>query len=386
MPPLSPSPVHVMQVVHSLQVGGSERLACQLARRLDPAMVRTSVCAVDCGGPLADELTNAAVPFHVLGRGPRFEWRLIPRFYRLFRRTGVQIVHTHHLTQLIYAGLGARLAGARLIHAEHDYLSLEPPRQRRLLRLLGALCHRVVAVGDKIGAFLTDQVGLPPSRVVVIRNGVDLDRYSPDRRISRVALGLPAAGRLIGTVARLDPLKDPSSLLRAFRILLPAHPDLSLVLVGDGALRSELEALAGTLGIRDRVVFLGARHDVADLLPRLDVFALTSISEGLPFSILEAMACACPIVATTVGDIPRLMGNEVAGITVPPAQPEILAGAAATLLRSPDRAAALGRAARTLIQQQYNLDETLARYQAMYCTLRAGRRNGYRKAAVSESA
>jgi glycosyltransferase involved in cell wall biosynthesis len=375
-----------MQVVHSLQVGGSERLACQLARRIDPALVRTSVCAVDCGGPLAEELTKAAVPFHIMGRGPQFEWRLIPRFYRLFRRTGVQIAHTHHLTQLIYAGLSARLTGALLIHAEHDYLSLESPRRTRLLRLLGTLCHRVVAVGDQIGSFLTDHVGLPPSRVVVIRNGVDLERYSPDRRIPRAALGLPASGRLVGTVARLDPLKDPSSLLRAFRILLPAHPDISLVLVGDGALRSELEALARTLGIRDRVVFLGSRHDVADLLPHLDVFALTSISEGLPFSILEAMACACPIVATTVGDIPRLMGDGVAGITVPPAQPEVLANGMATLLKSPDRAAALGRAARTLIQDHYDLDDTIARYQAMYCELWAGRRNGHIKAALGESA
>ena len=341
---------------------------------------------MDSGGPLADELTRAAVPFHVLGRGPRFEWRLIPRFYRLFRRTGVQIVHTHHLTQLIYAALGARLAGALLIHAEHDYLSLEPWRRRYLLRLLGTLCHRVVAVGDQIGAFLTDRVGLPPSRVVVIRNGVDLERYSPDRRMPREALGLPASGRLIGTVARLDPLKDPASLLRAFRMLLPAHPDINLVLVGDGALRPELEALAGTLGIRDRVAFLGARHDVADLLPHLDVFALTSISEGLPFSILEAMACACPIVATTVGDIPRLMGDGVAGITVPPAQPEILADGIASLLKSPDRAAALGRAARTLIQAHYDLKDTVARYQAMYSTVGAVGRNRRHKPVVGESA
>jgi glycosyltransferase involved in cell wall biosynthesis len=374
-----------MQVIHSLQVGGSERLACQLARRLDPAIVRTSICAVDCGGPLADELTKAAVPFHILGRGPRFEWRLIPRFHRFFRHTRPQVVHTHHLTQLIYAGLSARLAGARLIHAEHDYLSLEPPRRRRLLRVLGALCDHVVAVGDQIGTFLTDRVGLPASRVVVIRNGVDLDRYTPDRRISRATLGLPLSGRLIGTVARLDPLKDPGSLLRAFRILLPAHPDLSLVLVGDGALRPELEALAGTLGIRDRVTFLGSRHDVADLLPHLDVFALTSISEGLPFSILEAMACACPIVATTVGDIPRLMGDGVAGITVPPAQPDLLATGVATLLGSPDRAAALGRAARTLIQKHYDFKDTIGRYEAMYGGFSADPRYRHRKAAVSGS-
>lgn len=357
-----------MQVVHSLQVGGSEHLACQLSRRLGPEVIRPSVCAVDQGGPLADELAQAGVPFHVLGRGPRFDWRLIPRLHQHFRRSGVDIVHTHHLTQLIYAGVGARLAGAVLIHAEHDYLSLEPPRRRRLLRVLGALCHHVIAVGDQIGAFLVDRVGLPPSRVTVIRNGVDLERYSPERRVPRAKLGLPASGRLVGTVARLDPLKDPASLLRAVPMLLADRPDLHTVLVGDGPLRPELEALAATLGIRDRVHFLGARHDVADLLPHFDAFALTSISEGLPFSILEAMACGCPIVATTVGDIPRLMGDSAAGITVPSARPELLATGLAALLDSPDRARALGRAARSLIQEHYDFRVTLERYEALYRT------------------
>jgi len=155
--------------------------------------------------------------------------------------------------------------------------------------------------------------------------------------------------------------------------------------VGDGALRPELEALAGTLGIRDRVAFLGSRHDVADLLPHLDVFALTSISEGLPFSILEAMACACPIVATTVGDIPRLMGDGVAGNTVPPAQPDLLAAGVATLLGSPDRAATLGRAARTLIQKHYDFNDTIGRYQAMYGGFSTDPRRPDRKAAVSGS-
>jgi glycosyltransferase involved in cell wall biosynthesis len=330
---------------------------------------------VALGGPLAEELTQAGVPFHVLGRGPRFDWRLIPRLHQLFRQAEVDIVHTHHLTQLIYAGLGARLAGAVLIHAEHDYLSLEQPRRRRLLRVLGALCHHVVAVGDQIGAFLIDRVGLPPSRVTVIRNGVDLERYRPEQRIPRVKLGLPASGRLIGTVARLDPLKDPASLLRAFRMLLADRSDIHVVLVGDGPLRPELEALAGTLGIRDRVHLLGSRHDVADLLPHFDAFALTSISEGLPFSILEAMACGCPIVATAVGDIPRLMGDGAAGITVPPAQPERLATGLAELLDSPLRASALGRAARAVIQQHHDLKTTVEQYQSLYRTLGGTRRN-----------
>ena len=355
-----------MQVVHSLQRGGSERLACDLARSFDPTAVESSVCAIDADGPMADELESAGVPFHVMGREPRFDWTLLMRLHRLFRRTGVQVVQTHHLTQLIYAGLGARLAGASLIHVEHEYFSLASRRRKRLLRALGALCHRVVAVGEETGLFLTRRVGLPVSRVVVIRNGVDLTQYSPIPHVPRGALGLPLGGSLIGHVGRLDPLKDQESLVRAFQMVVAEHPDAHLVLVGEGPSRRDLEHLVANLGLRDRVLLLGSRGDVADLLPHFEVFAMASLREGLPLAILEAMAAARPVVATDVGDIPGVVQDGTSGLLVPPGQVKALAAALASLLGAPARAQALGRAGRAAVEERFAFSSTVRQYQDLY--------------------
>ena len=355
-----------MQVVHSLQRGGSERLACDLARSLDPTAVQSSVCAIDVTGPMADELARAGVPFHVMGREPRLDWRLLPRLHRLFRTTGVDVVQTHHLTQLIYAAIAARLVGASVVHVEHEYFSLASRRRKQLLRVLGLLCHRVVAVGEEIGLFLSQHVGLPASRIVVITNGVDLKRYSPIPRLPRSALALPLTGPLIGHVGRLDPLKDQASLVQAFRMVIDEHPDAHLVLVGEGPVRCQLEQLAAALGIRDRVLLLGSRGDVADLLPHFQVFAMASLAEGLPLSVLEAMASARPVVATGVGDIPGVVQDGITGLLVPARRPQALAAALAGLLAAPERAQALGRAGRVTVELRFAFSSTVQQYQALY--------------------
>lgn len=360
---------HLMQVVYSLLRGGSERLACDLALRLDTARVRSSVCALTMGGPMAETLAGAGIPFHVLGCASGRQWAVIIKLYRLFRKQHVDVVQTHHIKQLLYSGLGARLAGARLVHVEHDCSSLRAPRVQRRLRVLAPLCHRIVAVGDTIRDFLVSEVGLPASQVSVIPNGVDVARYGPQPTMTREMLGLPARGRLIGHVGRLEAEKNQTGLLCAFAIVAYTCPDARLVIVGDGSQRSELQHAAHALGIAGRVHFLGLRNDVADLLPHLDVFVLSSRSEGLPIALLEALACARPVVATTVGEIPRLIQNEVTGVTVPPADPKALANALAGLLSSPHLAAAMGRAARQVIEERYSLTRVIGQYQELYRSL-----------------
>lgn len=358
-----------MQVIYWLRPGGSERLACDLALHLDPARVRASVCALTVDGPLGRELGRAGIPAHIAGRRPGVDWRLIARLYRLFRDQRVDLVQTHHLGQLIYSAIGARLAGAVLVHVEHDHYSLMAPSAKRRLRLLAPLCHRVVVVGDEIRRFLLREVGLRPSKVIVIRNGVDTTRYAPDARADREALGLPPKGRLIGHVARLEAEKDQETLLRAFRIVLGSYADASLLIVGDGSRRGDLQRMAGTLGIAERVAFVGARNDVADLLPHLDVFVLSSLNEGLPLAVLEAMASARAVVATAVGEIPQVVRDGVTGLTVPPGDPAALAAALAAVLERPVWARAMGRAARRLIEERFSLSSTVAQYQALYESL-----------------
>jgi glycosyltransferase involved in cell wall biosynthesis len=365
-----------MQVVYSLGPGGSERLACDLSLRLDPSRVRSSVCALDLGGPLADDLAGAGIPFHIVGRRPRFDWRAILQLYRLFRQRHVDLVQTHHLLDLVYGGIAARLAGAVLVHVEHEYFSLSRPKAKRCLRVLARLCHHIVTVGEEVREFLVGDVGLPRSKVTVIRSGVDVARYSPQTRVPRAALGLARGDRLIGHVARLEPEKDQDTLLLAFRTLLDTRPDARLVVVGDGSRRSHLQRISTSLGIAERVDFLGARNDVADLLPHFDVFVLSSVNEGLPLALLEAMACARPVVTTAVGEIPRVVRNGITGVTVPPGDPAALAASVAAMLARPAWAATMGKAGRLIVEDTFSIDRSVQQYQALYSSLLDSHRHG----------
>jgi glycosyltransferase involved in cell wall biosynthesis len=253
-----------------------------------------------------------------------------------------------------------------LIHVEHETFSLRSRRAQHRLRALSFLCHRIVAVGEEIRDFLVDQVHLASPRVALIRNGIDLSRYRPGHREARERFGLPTAQRWIGQIARLEEEKDQATLLRAFAVVRDRHPDARLVIVGDGSLRGALEDLARTLGVEPWVSFLGARSDVADLLPELDVFVLSSIREGLPLALLEAMACGVPVVATAIGNVPRVVRDGENGDLVAPADSRALAAAICRMLESPDRAESLGAAARAWVAAEYSLDATVRRYQELY--------------------
>jgi glycosyltransferase involved in cell wall biosynthesis len=260
------------------------------------------------------------------------------------------------------------LSGAALVHVEHEQFSFTPSRRARLRRL-APLCHRVVVVGEDLKRFFVECVGLDPRRLVVINNGVEVDKYALGPSEERKDLGLPADGRLVGHVARLDPAKDQASLIQAFACARLTHQDIRLVIVGDGPSRARLERLADDLRVRDRVTFLGSRSDVPRLLTHFELFVLSSTQEGLPLALLEAMACGKPVVVTAVGEIPRIVEDGATGVLVPPGEPAALAGALVRLLRRPVEAEALGAAARALVRARYDLSATIRQYEALYVGL-----------------
>ncbi|HEV8585523.1 MAG TPA: glycosyltransferase [Methylomirabilota bacterium] len=356
---------HVMQVVYALAAGGSEMVARAIAAGGVARRFRMSVAALHRNGSLEPLLRAGGVATHVVNRADGFQPGVLARMYRLFRRERVDVVLTHHLGQLLYSAPGARLAGCRLIHVEHEYFTLGAPRDRRRLRLAARLAERVVGVSEEVVDFLVRDVGLPRAKVVLIRNGVDTERFAPPRNGERAALGVPSGVPVIGTVGRLDPAKDHGTLIGAFRRVLETSPEARLVIIGDGPRRRELEAAIGAHGLRGRVVLLGERLDVAALLPALDVFVLSSIQEGLSLALLEAMACARPVVVTDVGAAAGVVGDGDAGLVVAPKDAEGLAAAIAFLLSDREGAALLGGRARRLVERRYDLRETVGSYLAL---------------------
>ena len=246
--------------------------------------------------------------------------------------------------------------------------------KRRLINpVLGRLPSAVFAVSSDLRHYMTLE-GFAARRVRVIHNGVDpgLPPTRADRDAARRACGLTARTPVIGAVGRLDPVKDLDTLVRAFATLRHAHPALRLLVVGDGPERAGLEERASALGVGSAVSFLGYRADARQILPALDVYVNSSLHEGVSLTILEAMAAAVPVVATSVGGTPEVVADDETGVLVPSRSPVALASAVSHLLVNPDRRAQLGRAGRSRVERLFSLDAMTARYLDVYRGLVTG--------------
>ena len=360
----------VVQVVLSIDRGGLEAMAVDLAVALRARGVRSAMVMLDEGGRLESRLRDHDVEYHVLGGrrlgDPRFHVSLAS----LLRRLRPSVLHTHHFSPLLAASAARLMIGApRLVHTEHSFEYLkERPDIRRALSALSRSCAVFSVLGEQMVPFYAEQVRVPASRLAVIPNGVDLARFVPaaDRRAERQALGLPPDAFLVGTAGRLEEEKNYGLLVRAFARAFAARDDAALVIAGDGTEREPLERLVAELGLGDRVRFLGWRTDVPRIVAALDLFALSSRHEGLPMAILEAMASRVPVVSTAVGNIPLVVRDGENGLLAPAGDETAYADALARAAADRGRVAALGAAARATVERDYSQDTMVSRYLQAY--------------------
>jgi sugar transferase (PEP-CTERM/EpsH1 system associated) len=372
-------PITVAHLVLALDVGGLEEVVLRLVAHTDRARFTPLVYALDAPGAMAGELAALAVPLVVLHRAPRLDPALPLRLARRLARDGVGVLHTHNAGPHLYGALAAHLArargsGPRVVHTKHGRNDPESRRKLLLNRFASALSDRVVAVSDDAAHVALHLENVAETRVLTIRNGVDTAAFRPgDPGAARARLGVPAAGFHVGCVARLAAVKDHATLLRAFAIVRRERPDAHLTLVGDGPERAALAAESARLGLDGAVHFVGARRDIAAVLPAFDVFALSSTSEGISLTLLEAAAAGLPIVATRVGGTPEVVVAGETGCLVQPRDPAAFAAALGALARRPDRAA-LGAAGRARVERWFSVETMVRAYQDLYAeVLRAHR-------------
>jgi sugar transferase (PEP-CTERM/EpsH1 system associated) len=300
-------------------------------------------------------------------------WKL----WRIFRELRPAMVHSRNLAAL-EAQLPAWLAGVPCrIHGEHgrDVFDLDGTsrKYRWIRRLYQPLVHRYVPLSQELGNYLSNRVGVAKSKLRLICNGVDVERFRPgETKIRETVLPSGFADQdslLIGSVGRLEAVKDQLTLVRAFNELCLLRPDdnrLRLVLIGDGSLRDKVEELVAKAGIQDRVWLAGNREDVPQLLSALDVFVLPSLAEGISNTILEAMACGLPVVATRVGGNGELVREGETGFLVPRADPQAMAAALLNYVDYAALRAAHGAAARTRVEGSFSIDRMVSRYLEVY--------------------
>jgi glycosyltransferase involved in cell wall biosynthesis len=370
--------------------GGTARLVADMAPRLDPDRYRVFACSLTAG-PVGESLAAGGCPVYTLadavnGHRPHPIAKLqalrarVARLEALMERHRIDVLHTHHLTPLLHAFLAHPRARRRWgwVHTEQIRPDVDVEYARWIERVGRWLLRRpdvVTGASDAVGAYLVDVAGVATDRVKVIYNGVDVDRYSRphDGAAKRRELGIPADAWVIGLVGMLRPQKNHELLLKAFAKLLPVVPEAWVVLVGDWDRRPMLEALAGTLGIRDRVKFLGCRLDVAELYPVFDVYCLSSHYEGMPLTVLEAMSAGRPVVGTRVVGIQEFIADDQTGLLVPPNDPSALAQALLRVRRDAGLGPRLADGARAFISTHGRLEDMVKRYADAYEHVLAGR-------------
>lgn len=367
---VAPDPVvRVMHLVFALQPGGMEFGVVKLVNGLDPLRVQSSICSTKPAG-LLKHLVDPRVPIFELNRRDGNDPRLVAALFRLFRRERPQVVHTHGWGTLLEGLVAARLAGVPVvIHGEHGTLQLKGYQLWLQYRAWLAV-DRVLSVSSRLAERMAAETGFDQGRITTIRNGVDLSRFSATRRSdARAALGLAETTLAVGAVGRLVPVKDHATLIEAVALSRLAGLDATLLLAGDGPAREALLARAAALDIQKSVRLLGHRPDVESVLAALDVFVLSSVSEGLSNTILEAMATGLPVVATRVGGADELVVDGETGLLIPAGSPRDMAAALNRVLQNGSMRLAMGRAGRKRVEEEFALTGMVRQYESLYVDL-----------------
>ena len=371
----------VAHIVYRFDVGGLENGVVNLINHMPRDAYRHAVISLTAITDFRQRIRRDDVEFIALDKPPGHALWLYPQLFRLFRRLRPAIVHTRNLGAL-EAVVPAWAAGVPVrIHGEHgrDVGDLDGRNRKYqwLRRLYRPFVTYYIALSRDLEHYLTERVGIPAARIRQIYNGVDAEHFHPDVTRQPIA-GCPFIDSdhwLLGTVGRMQTVKDQTTLARAFIRALVLAPDLRarmrLVMIGDGPLRAVALALLEAAGCADLAWLPGERKDVAEILRGLDCFVLPSLAEGVSNTILEAMASGLPVIATDVGGNGELVVSERSGELVAAGDVEAMAQRIVAYARDPARATVAGGLGRVLVEQGFSLPAMVAQYQALYDRLRA---------------
>jgi glycosyltransferase involved in cell wall biosynthesis len=351
-------------------VGGAELLARDFALRSQGHPV-VFVC-LDALGAMGSDMRQAGFPVAVMNRRPGFDWQCVRQMAKFFRQQNVGLVHAHQYAPFFYSAL-PRIGGWKypILFTEHGRDFPDYRRRKRVWanKLLLARDDRVIAVGQCVKEALIQYEGLHRDRVDVIYNGVDTARFNPlrpCRQRIRNELGVTDGTICIAQVARLNRLKDFATAVRSIAILRQSFRDFRYFIVGDGEERLSIERMIDQHQMRQHVMLLGNRKDIPQLLEAMDVFMLTSITEGIPLTLIEAMLGGVPCVATKVGGVPEVILDEVTGLLVAAGQPSELASKLLLLIQSQEMRRRIGAKGRDLALQCFNAQHMHEDYRRLY--------------------
>ena len=353
----------ICHVSLGLCTGGMERLLVEFARCYNQNRFELHFVALHNVGQPAEDIRAAGCTVHVLpdlrGR-PWAQWRELVRFFKSLQP---DVVHTHNAYPHFYGTMAARWCGVpAVINTRHGRRIGTTWKARTWFWLAGLLADRVVAVSDDAANLCRVDSSLPKRRIARIWNGIDLTRFTYRG---------PSSEPVAISVARLSPEKDFPTLVRAVALAAEVVPELKLKIVGDGPERSKIEQVIHELGQSQRIELLGERQDIPELLATAGFFATATLTEGISLTLLEAMACGLPVLATHVGGNPEIVEEDVTGFLVPSADVDALAAGLIRMVQSAARWPELGFQGRQRVERHFTNKQMVGDYERLYDTLLA---------------
>jgi sugar transferase (PEP-CTERM/EpsH1 system associated) len=359
--------IRILHVLHAFSAGGLENGLVNIINR-SPSHLEHELCLLSTSGEFAKRLTRPVV-LHEMNKKSGNDLKLILRLRELFRKRDIDIVHTRNWAAFDGVLAACLTSGPALVHGEHGRDISDPQgevsRRNFARRLLAFRANKYVAVSKDLYTWLKDRVRIPATKLALIRNGVDTERFCPGQDPElKAALGIGQDEFVIGTIGRLDPIKNHQGLINAVHMLTQRGYPVRLVIVGDGPLRANLESSLRKLA--PQTLLLGYRPDVERFYRVFDIFVLNSFAEGMSNTLLEAMASGMPTVSTDVGGNRELVVNRQAGILIAPDDDFALANALQGCIDSPGILRAYGINARRFTSENFSLRGMIEQYTTLY--------------------
>jgi len=366
-------PIRIIHLVTRLPVAGLEKVVASLDQGMHCRRYISSIWCLEEADVLGRELQAEGRNVKELGKRCGRDLALFFRLAVALRSEKIDILHCHDELAWFYGAFSGWLGGVgRIICTIHGHRGYRSKRHLQEQKLLSRFTSAIVGVSDSVRQQVIEELRLRPEKVSVIHNGISLEpfRYSTTRRHrSRRALGIPESAILLGSVGRLDPVKNIEVIIEASARLQNLIPDLRVILVGEGPSQEQLARKVAMLGLKEKTIFLGLRNDISDLLAAVDIYICSSTTEGISLSVLEAMATERAVIATAVGGNLEVIQDRKTGILIKPGDPEVLAAAIIELSLDAGERSAIGQRARREVEANFSLQRMIKDYDKVYTSI-----------------
>ena len=367
--------LNILHLTYDMGIGGTEQVIRNLVENTDLERFTPSIICLDnTVGPLGIKLQEQGFSVFALKRKPGLDFELIKAIRNHIKTNQIDILHCHQYTPYSYGVLASLLTGVKIIFTEHGRFYPDTFKWKRMLinPILSLCTDAIISISAATKEALVKFEFLPRKKIDIIYNGVaDFSQQQISVKELRQDLDISNEELVLGTISRLDPIKNQILMLDAFKEILKKHKNIKLLMIGDGPLRQELESHAKTIGVDNRTIFTGFQVDPQRYLKLMDIFLLPSLSEGTSMTLLEAMSFSKPCVVTDAGGNPEIILDEFNGFVTPNRNMQAFASGVLKLLNSDALREKMGKNARERYENSFSVEHMTSTYQDLYTKVQA---------------